>query len=109
MTVQDDLSTSYTLYEEVEDVTLSPRVTGSPDASVKAKRRVATKNDYTFAANLGITTEIIVWHLWASTMGSLVPRPDDTITDSDTVDYTIRSVQKMSLGQRYRCMCTVER
>ncbi len=101
-----DLSNDYLSFDNLETVTLTPQGSGATAVTgVKALRRVLSLTQIAFlGAGLGIDRNALAFNLFTATLGTAIPVNGDTITDSAGVAYTIDSVDKMSLGSRYKAI-----
>ena len=104
MTLAADLAADMADFDGVETVSLHDVSANTTDASVTGLRRAVDQNLQPGGA-LGVQPQLAVWHIQQSTT-SIVPAIGDTITDSSSVVWTIDSVQKATLGTRWRCPCT---
>lgn len=106
MSIVSDIATDYQHIEGVENVTFTPR---NPDAAsinnVKALRRELSKSAQYLGASAGIEPTDVPWHLWATTLGAVVPKNGDTVTDSAGIVWRIKSLTFSPRTSRYRCLC----
>ena len=106
MTIISDIAGDWQYIEGVEDVTFTPR---NPDAApipnVKALRRELSKSAQYLGASAGIEPTDVPWHLWATTLGAVVPKNGDTITDPAGIVWRIKSLTFSPRTSRFHCMC----
>lgn len=107
MAVADFMADSYLVVEGVEDVSLTPQNPAAATVpNVKAKRRVLNRQNLSlFGGIVGLEPTDVPFHLWVSTLGGVIPKPGDLITDEAGVVYTILAASLESLKQRWRCLC----
>ena len=95
-----DISSDYLLADNTESVTFTSDPNGTPSAVTvaNASRRQVNRQELQFGG-VGISADDIIWVLPASQLGSLEPRPNDTITDAASNVYRIgNSIHKRQLG-----------
>lgn len=106
MSITSDIAGDHQYIEGTETVTLTPKNRiASADTSVTAKRGPLRWRELQLMGEVAIEARALAFNLFTVTHGSLVPQPGDWITDSTGVVYTIRSAEKLTLGQRWRCVC----
>lgn len=108
----DAVKNDWRYIDGVEDVTFAPLNRDgdpSPVEDVKAKRSGLGKTDLQLLAATAQTTEGCVWNLWASTMGGQEARAGDEITTAGGTVWIVGATQLLTLGSRWRCVCTRKR
>jgi len=108
MTLASSIANDLAAFDGIETVTLGDVSAGTTDTSVTALRRELTFREVAMGGPLGTESGDITWHLQANTT-AIVPANGDTITDGDSVVWTILSVTKTTLGSRWRCVCRKQR
>ncbi len=110
MAVVDDLADFYNLVEQVEDVIVTPTTPpATAQTGVKARKRQLSRSEVFFGQQAGISPNDAVFHLWVSTLGTIVPNPGDKITRTNGEVWQILSLQLVSLETRWRCVCRKNR
>lgn len=110
MALADDIEDDWQYIDGVEDVTVTPTTSAAAaQASVKALQRQLSRSDVFFGSTAGISPSDTVFHLWKSTLGSVVPNPGDKITQSDGTVWEILSLQYSPQTRRWRCICRKQR
>ncbi len=105
MTLATDIAGDMAQMDGIETVTLTGYRSGSTvtDTSVTALRRQLSHRELQLGGPVGLEPTDMVWHLQENTITTIVPAPGDTITDGDSVVWTILSASKETLGTRWRC------
>ncbi len=104
MTLATDIASDLEDFDGVETVSLHDQSADTTDATVTALRGLLSHREVQQGGPLGIEAHDVVFNLQANTT-SIVPEPGDTITDGDSVVFQVLSVNKMTLGTRWRCVC----
>lgn len=107
-----DAASSYLNWSNTETVTLTPYLNGSAQTAVTgitALRRALSKTEIASGVGVYLQGDEVVWNLPNAMLSSNVPKPGDTITDAGSVVWTIISVQKLTWGTRWRCVCRQQR
>ncbi len=106
MTLATDIANDMADMDGIETVTLTGYRSGSTvtDTSVTALRRALSHREVDAGGPVGLDPSDLVWHLQANTITTIVPAPGDTITDGDSVVWTVISASKETLGTRWRCL-----
>jgi hypothetical protein len=105
MTLATDIAGDMADFDGLETVSLFDVSANTTDASVSALRRAVNYSPTQAGGSLGVKPTKTVWHIQQSTT-DIVPDEGDTITDASSVVWTIDSVDKATLGTRWRCPCT---
>lgn len=106
MSLATDIADDYEDFDWTETVTFQARnPTGTADSTVTALRRVLSRRDLAFDNGVGLQPDDLVFILFSATLGSNAPKSGDIITDSSGQVYTILSVEKGTLGSKWRCVC----
>jgi hypothetical protein len=108
MALADDIASDLADFDGAETVSLYDASANTTDSAVTALRRVLSHRDVQMGAPLGVEPDDIVFHLQQNTT-SIVPTGGDTITDSGGTVFSIASVNKETLGTRWRCICRQEK
>lgn len=104
-----DITSDYTIWDNTEPVGhVSVRTAGNITTGVPAAFR-STIMDKEQAVSGGryVSTDV-GWNLPAASLGSVVPKPADTIEDSDSRTWTVLDVKHVGLGGslcHFRCLC----
>lgn len=106
MTLAADLAADYAYQDGVETVALLDGDSSTTlDASLSAVRgRLGYRE---LATGIGIQPGDITWTLWAATM-AVTPAAGNVVQDSDSVKWTIQSVDTEYLGStaiKHTCVC----
>lgn len=106
MTLAADIADDYTIFDNTETVTLTPKnPAGTADSSVTALRGPVTRQQ---AAQMGggfvASPNHCSFAIFIATLGSTVPRPGDTITDAASVVWNVLMAQQATLQSRYDCL-----
>ena len=104
MTLATDIADDMAGFDGVETVTLTDVSASTSDATVTGLRGPLSHREIMMNGPAGLEPDDMVWNLQANTT-AIVPVPGDTITDGDSVVWTILSVMKATLGTRWRCTC----
>jgi len=102
--IADDMAT----FDGLETVSLCDVSAATTDATVSALRRSLSIREVSIGGPVGLEPGDVTFHLQANTT-AIVPANGDTITDSDSVVWTILSVSKDTLGTRWLCMSRQQR
>ena len=107
-----DTSTLWQTVEWTETVSFYSRTSESTFAAVQtveyAKRRSPTKDEMSGGGGLFSTVDL-VWHVWTSKLGGIVPKIGDVVRDSSAIRWTVVKVEIQSLIQRFRLSCAKEK
>lgn len=106
-----DLSRDWELIDDLRAVSYYPRTgpgTYSSAVPVPKAFRVAPSRDDIAAAELQTSAEAAVWHVWKYHLGATVPKTGDRLTDDQSVSWTVKRVQRMDEGERFRLTCVRE-
>ena len=103
MTLATDIASDMAGFDGVETVTLTDVSAGTSDTSVTGLRGPLSHREVMMNGPAGLEPGDVAWNLQANTT-AIVPIPGDTITDGDSVVWTILSVTKATLGTRWRCI-----
>ena len=104
MTLATDIASDLADFDGVETVSLYDQSADTTDASVTALRGPLSHRELQQGGPLGIEPHDVVFNIQANTT-SIVPQPGDTITDGDNIVFQVLSVDKKTLGTRWRCVC----
>ena len=105
MTLADDIAGDMADFDGLETVSLYDVSANTTDASVSALRRAVNYSPTQAGGSFGVNPTKTVFHIQTSTT-AIIPAEGDTITDSASTVWTIDSVDKATLGTRWRCPCT---
>ena len=108
MTLAADIASDMATFDGVETVTLTDVSASTSDTSVTGLRGPLSFRETMLNGPAGLEPGDMAWNLQANTT-AIVPAPGDTITDGDSVVWTILSVAKMTLGTRWRCVSRQQR
>ncbi len=105
MSLASDIANDYEFIDGVELVTVTPDTpAATAQTNVKALQRQLSRSDVYFGTQIGISPSDTVFHLWASTLGAVVPNPEDRITQSGGTVWRILSLQFSPITGRWRCI-----
>jgi hypothetical protein len=101
-----DRSNEWQYVDGVEDLIYTPNNPAAPPtAALKAKRShpLTQGNSGAVMGNEPVTVH---WHIWIGTMGAVVPKGGDFLTDEDGVKYTIESFFLVPDQSQYKIFTT---
>ena len=106
-----DVSDDYTIFDGVEDVTVTlRRTTGDTARSVSDALMRSVAGSDSQAAGVVIGADTTSWTIPVDELESGdVIQEGDTITDAASVVWTIKSVTHATLESRWRCVCVKQR
>ena len=101
-----DTSTDDAVWDNVSDISFAS-VSKTDDALtciMRAHRHAIGRKE--LAVSNGVyVPEDTIWRLPRRSMGTVVPKVRDRITDVENVVWTILEVSRIAATQRYRCVC----
>jgi hypothetical protein len=106
-----DLSRAYTSWPNTEPVTVTLRRAGGSVESIavaNALRRAVASSDRSFGS-VRVTGRTTVWNIPDAHMNGREIDIGDSITDAAGTAWQVLSVQHLSLGSRWRCLCEKRR
>jgi hypothetical protein len=105
-------ASSWQRTSNVADVTLHVKASGAltPIVAQPALRRAASAQDLASEPAL-LEKTMTVFHLWAENLpdGAAAPKKGDKVEEADGTTWTVRSVESQCMGQRFRCLCLLDR
>ncbi len=103
MTLATDIADDMAGFDGIETVTLTDVSASTSDATVTGLRGPLSHREIMMNGPAALEPDDMVWNLQANTT-DIVPVDGDTITDGDSVVWTILSAKKTTLGTRWRCI-----
>lgn len=99
-TYKDD----YADIDNVETVTFTPQnPAGTAVTTVQAKRYERQRTEVEIGSGLGVEPTLGLISMWDSTLDSNVPKAGDTITDAESIVWTITAVRRVNHDTQWEC------
>lgn len=104
MSLATDIAGDYAVVDNTTTVSFTAQNPAAAAVTgIVALKRAPQKRDLDYAANIGFTSDMVVWHLWNT---SINPQQGDKITDAGSVVWNVQSASQDTLASRWRCVCT---
>lgn len=102
MSLQTDIANDFLIFDGNETVTVTPQnPAGAAVATVIANRSILTRRDM---MGIGIEPSDVVLSLAVATLGAIVPKNGDKITDANSASYLIISCELRTMDTRWYCI-----
>jgi hypothetical protein len=105
-----DVSTDYKIADNTEPVTvITKRASGNTSISVTGALRRAVRREHQFFGGVSLQGDELIWNIPDGQLSGAELQKGDTITDAQSVVWTILSVAILTFGSRWRAVCRQER
>lgn|SRR3990167_2771602 len=101
----------YTSWPNPTTLTLKPKAYASTttdavgtSVACESCRKLQPTSDQMFAANAMVTDEVCVWEVWDRGQAAF-PLAGDTLLDTDSVSWIVKTVRKAIFENLYICVC----
>jgi len=108
MTLFEDLQQDYLHVDGIQTVTYTDESASTSVATVKADTQALDKRETSLAGQLGLQPNVKVWRVWSATLEGMVPDKGDSITDSESKVWTVKSLTETRHGTTsifHRALC----